>query len=323
MITEANTTTVERIEHLNQSIWKTLIEVIPQVSPEIQLEISYLSEQIHCINQLILKSQGSSLKKSWKSQKDPQKFYFLLEEVQAILMLAKSKTVSPETLQNFRLKLEKQINLYRHPFWGHGLNGIAYLYHIKSPPFKIFLGLLITTFTSITILIFFDQVIYRLDYVNPDSPTNLSINSPNTQAKTNSATFLRPNKHLIWYGLAYAATAGTLGSIASILFRIIDFRDEKYDDPLVPFFIGLFKPLIGLTLGLFVASLIASDTVFQIDALITSGQNSPGGLTNEARHDLFIFSCAFLVGFSERFASDFLKKAESSLGDKQGASQMR
>ena len=316
MILEADTTILEKADYLNNAIWETLIEVVPQVSPEIQLEISCLSEQIHCINQLLLRSQEGCLKKNWKSRQDPRKFYLLLEEIHAILILAKSKTVSPETFKKFRLKLEKQINRYRHSFWGHGLNLINYFYHIESAPFKIFLGLLITSFTSITILVFSSQAIDRLDCINPTASTPLSINAPNTPVKTNSATFLRPNKHLIWYALAYAATAGTLGSIASILLRIIDFRDQKYDDPLVPFFIGLFKPLIGFILGLFVASLIASDTVFKIDALITSGQNSPGGLTNEARHDLFIFSCAFLVGFSERFASDFLKKAESSLGDK-------
>lgn len=316
MIIETNTTILDKAENLNNTIRESLIEVVPQVSPELQLEISFLAEQIHRINQLILVSQADSLKKDWRSHQSPQKFYLLLEEIQAVLMLAKSKTVPTETLKTFRLNLERQVNRYRFPLWGHCINAIIYLYHIKSPPFKIFLGLLITSFTSITILTFSSQVISRLDCVSSVTSSHPPVNSSTSKMMAVSPTFLRPNKHLIWYALAYAATAGTLGSIASILLRIVDFRDQKYDDPLVPFFIGLFKPLIGLILGLFIASLIASDTVFKIDALITSDQNSPGALTNEARHDLFIFSCAFLAGFSERFASDFLKKAESSLVDK-------
>ncbi|MEB3248254.1 MAG: hypothetical protein VKK07_02800 [Merismopediaceae bacterium] len=317
MMTETDTNRWEKFDHLNQTLRETLIEVIPQVSPEIQLEISCFSEQIHQINQLILRSKEIPPKKNFRSRQDPHKFYLLLEEIQAILILAKSKSVTPEVLQNFRLKLEKQINYYRYPYFAYGLNAITYLSRIKSTPFKIFLGLLITSFTSIAIIVLIvaDQDINNSDFVSANPSNQIYITSSKTKMMTTTTTSLSCNQCLIMRVLGYAATAGTLGSIASILLRIIDFHDQKYADPLVPFFVGLFKPLIGLILGLFIASLIASDTIFKIDALVTADQNSPGGLTNEARHNLFIFSCAFLIGFSERFASDFLKKAESSLNE--------
>jgi hypothetical protein len=131
-----------------------------------------------------------------------------------------------------------------------------------------------------------------------------------------------PSRRIL-YSLVYAATAGVLGSVASILLRIIDFRDQQYDDPFIPFFIGLCKPLIGLILGIFSFSLISSNTVIKIDFLITQDNNSSTlnddsstSIENNIRHNLFIFSCAFLVGFSERFASDLLKKTESSIIEK-------
>jgi hypothetical protein len=124
-----------------------------------------------------------------------------------------------------------------------------------------------------------------------------------------------PSRRIL-YSLVYAATAGVLGSVASILLRIIDFRDQQYDDPFIPFFIGLCKPLIGLILGIFSFSLISSNTVIKIDFLITQDDDSSTSIENNIRHNLFIFSCAFLVGFSERFASDLLKKTESSIIEK-------
>ena len=202
---------------------------------------------------------------------------------------------------------------------------------VRSVPFKIFLGLSMTTFLSIIALKFSAQEIYRFDdnlhqkssqkeaiiskpLSQANSPAPIPSGSYSENLKSSSDT-INPNRH-IFYGLVYAATAGVLGSVASILLRIIDFRDQKYDDPLIPFFIGFFKPLIGLIFGIFIFSLISSNTLIKIDFMITQDQNSSSLITNKARQDLFIFSCAFLVGFSERLASDLLKKSESGLIEK-------
>jgi hypothetical protein len=255
----------------------------------------------------------------------------LLEEIKYILLIAKTNKVGVDALREFRINLAKEINNDRYFLWGHILNGFSYIYSVKSVPFKIFLGLSMTTFLSIIALKFSAQEIYQFDdnlqqqysqkealiskpLPQANSPVPIPSSSYSEQLKSPSDT-INPNRH-IFYGLVYAATAGVLGSVASILLRIIDFRDQKYDDPLIPFFIGFFKPLIGLILGIFIFSLISSDTLIKIDFMITQDKNSSSLITNKARQDLFIFSCAFLVGFSERFASDLLKKTESGLIEK-------
>ena len=328
MITSTSVKKPDDVNALNADIREILLEVLPIISPELQLELTNLVQQIHHLNYLIYK-KSNSWKIGWFIfNNDPTKFILLLEEIKYILLMAKTNKVGVDALREFRINLAKEINNDRYFLWGHILNGFSYIYSVKSVPFKIFLGLSMTTFLSIIALKFSAQEIYIFDanlhqkssqeealiskpLPQANSPVPIPSSSYSEQLKSPSDT-INPNRH-IFYGLVYAATAGVLGSVASILLRIIDFRDQKYDDPLIPFFIGFFKPLIGLILGIFIFSLISSDTLIKIDFLIAQDQNSSSLITNKARQDLFIFSCAFLVGFSERFASDLLKQTESGL----------
>jgi hypothetical protein len=328
MITSTSVKKPDDVNALNADIREILLEVLPIISPELQLELTNLVQQIHHLNYLIYK-KSNSWKIGWFIfNNDPTKFILLLEEIKYILLMAKTNKVGVDALREFRINLAKEINNDRYFLWGHILNGFSYIYSVKSVPFKIFLGLSMTTFLSIIALKFSAQEIYIFDanlhqkssqeealiskpLPQANSPVPIPSSSYSEQLKSPSDT-INPNRH-IFYGLVYAATAGVLGSVASILLRIIDFRDQKYDDPLIPFFIGFFKPLIGLILGIFIFSLISSDTLIKIDFMITQDQNSSSLITNKARQDLFIFSCAFLVGFSERFASDLLKQTESGL----------
>ena len=325
----------DNLEALNADIRQALMEVLPVVSPELQLEIMSLVHQAHHINYLINKKKDYWLIGKNKSNNESTKYSLLLEEIKNILLISKSDKISTESIREFRLNLEKEVNSDRYFFWGHILNFLTYIYYIKSIPFKISLGLLVTTLMAIIALGFSAKEIYRFDMIlneknieqnieqnaqisvqAPKLPSNSSILPISPEKKTViSDNTINPNRH-IWYALVYSATAGVLGSIASILLRIIDFQGQKYDDPLIPFFIGLFKPLIGLIFGIFIFSLISSDTFIKVDFLIASDKNSSSLITNKARQDLFIFSCAFLVGFSERFASDLMKKSESSLLEK-------
>jgi len=321
----------DNLEALNADIRQALMEVLPVVSPELQLEIMSLVHQAHHINCLINKKKDYWLIGKNKSNNESTKYSLLLEEIKNILLICKSDKVSIESIREFRLNLEKEVNRNRYFFWGHILNFLTYIYYIKSIPFKIFLGLSVTTLMAIIALSFSAKEIYRFDIIlnekniqqntnistpTPKSPSNSEILPINPEKKSAiSDDTINPNRH-VWYALVYSATAGVLGSIASILLRIIDFQGQKYDDPLIPFFIGLFKPLIGLIFGIFIFSLISSDTFIKIDFLIASDKTSSSLITNKARQDLFVFSCAFLVGFSERFASDLMKKSESSLLEK-------
>ncbi len=321
----------DNLEVLNTEIRQTLIEVLPVISPELQLEIANLAHQVHHINYLANKKNKSWLVGKIKPNNESTKYTLLLEEIKNILLICKSDKISTESIREFRLNLEKEVNSDRYLFWGHILNFLTYIYYIKSIPFKIFLGLSVTTLIAIIALSFSAKEIYRFDMIrnekNIEQNTNISVPTPKSPSNSEvlpinpekkpviTDNTINPNRH-IWYALVYSATAGVLGSIASILLRIIDFQGQKYDDPLIPFFIGLFKPLIGLIFGIFIFSLISSDTFIKIDFLIASDKNSSSLITNKARQDLFIFSCAFLVGFSERFASDLMKKSESVLIEK-------
>jgi hypothetical protein len=100
-----------------------------------------------------------------------------------------------------------------------------------------------------------------------------------------------------------AAGSGAIGSIVSIMSRVGEFSDMETKDHMVYFFTGLFKPVIGTAFAVFIFCLIKAGIV-------------PIDLGNETREVLVISAIAFLSGFSERFASDFTKKAESSIGAK-------
>lgn len=104
-------------------------------------------------------------------------------------------------------------------------------------------------------------------------------------------------------------SAGTLGSIVSILIRIEEFQDKTYIDPLVPFLIGAFKPIIGAAFGLLFFALISSEIII-IKPIANQTDNSKG---------FFVFAVAFVVGFSERLARDTLVRAEGLFGGGQTA----
>nr|WP_290226665.1 hypothetical protein [Trichocoleus desertorum] len=106
-------------------------------------------------------------------------------------------------------------------------------------------------------------------------------------------------------------SAGTLGSIVSILIRIEDFQDKKYLDRLVPFLIGAFKPIIGASFAAFFFALISSEIV-TIPSLST--QMKSGTEAQKDKRTAFIFAVAFVVGFSERIAKDTIGRAEEMMG---------
>jgi hypothetical protein len=62
--------------------------------------------------------------------------------------------------------------------------------------------------------------------------------------------------------MLWVAAAGTLGSIVSILIRVIDqFNGKEYKDRLTPFFLGFFKPVIGATFGVLFLAIYNSEVV--------------------------------------------------------------
>jgi hypothetical protein len=120
--------------------------------------------------------------------------------------------------------------------------------------------------------------------------------------------------------LLWVAAAGTLGSIVSILIRVIEeFHDKDYRDRLTPFFIGFFKPVIGASFGILFLAFVNSGVVSTPLFPVGSGPATPSLDTrSETRNDnqqsvFFLFAVAFVVGFSERLAKDTITRLDGTL----------
>ncbi len=163
MITSTPVKKNDDVNALNADIREVLLEVLPIISPELQLELTKLVQQIHHLNYLIYKKSNSRKIGWFIFNNDPTKFILLLEEIKYILLIAKTNKVGVDALREFRINLAKEINNDRYFLWGHILNGFSYIYSVKSVPFKIFLGLSMTTFLSIIALKFSAQEIYQFD----------------------------------------------------------------------------------------------------------------------------------------------------------------
>lgn len=97
-----------------------------------------------------------------------------------------------------------------------------------------------------------------------------------------------------------AAGCGAIGSIVSIMSRVSQFSDMETNDRMVYFFTGLFKPIIGTAIAVFVFCLVNAGIV-PIDL-------------GDGTHEVYVISVVtFLSGFSERAASDFTNKAENAI----------
>ena len=80
-----NSETLDNLEVLNAEIRQALMEVWPAISPELQLEITFLLEQVHRINNLIHKRNNSWITHWFKLNNKPTKFTSLLQEIKDIL----------------------------------------------------------------------------------------------------------------------------------------------------------------------------------------------------------------------------------------------
>ncbi|MGF2035708.1 MAG: hypothetical protein RMZ43_010405 [Nostoc sp. CmiVER01] len=117
------------------------------------------------------------------------------------------------------------------------------------------------------------------------------------------------NEFLLQLSLAIAA--GTLGSIISILIRIEEFQNKKYSDPLTPFLVGAFKPMIGGAFSVLFLALINSGIILMfINPSIFKLNPTTNQQSSQDQQRSLIFVIAFVVGFSERLAKDFIGKAE-------------
>ncbi|MEB3190308.1 MAG: hypothetical protein VKL42_08185 [Snowella sp.] len=101
---------------------------------------------------------------------------------------------------------------------------------------------------------------------------------------------------------------GTLGGAVSIFLRIKEFDNsatQKYEDDLLPFLIGLLKPILGGSFAFFIFLLLNSGV-------------SPVQIKGQGSNYLYGFlAFAFIAGFSERFVPDLISQTEKNLTQSQ------
>jgi hypothetical protein len=105
--------------------------------------------------------------------------------------------------------------------------------------------------------------------------------------------------------IGHALQAAFLGGGVSILARLREFSCVKIRgfDPFLLFLNGLFNPLVGMIFATFVY------------AALTSGVLE-GGIIEKLTTAQGLWVIGFLTGFSERFTSDVIARAENALGVK-------
>ena len=102
---------------------------------------------------------------------------------------------------------------------------------------------------------------------------------------------------------------GTLGGAVSLLTRLQDFdnpKNQKYDDDLLPFIIGLTKPILGGSFAFFILLILNSNI---------SPLEIRGGTGNKG-NDTYLYgllTMAFVAGFSERLVPDLINQVEKKV----------
>lgn len=116
------------------------------------------------------------------------------------------------------------------------------------------------------------------------------------------------------------ALAALIGGIVSIATRLREFSRMRDLDPFAMFWTALLKPLVGVVLAMFILATLAGDVV----SLGFLGAD-PLGLKEGAqavalKNWYILWVLGFLAGFSERFAWDFVDRAQGVATGTAGAS---
>ncbi|GCA71549.1 hypothetical protein MiYa_03090 [Microcystis aeruginosa NIES-2519] len=134
-------------------------------------------------------------------------------------------------------------------------------------------------------------------------PPIINSSNQNTEGKSNQNT---EDKAINFRLLILILMTGTLGGAVSLLTRLQDFdnpKNQKYDDDLLPFLIGLTKPILGGSFAFFILLILNSNI---------SPLEIRGGTGNKG-NDTYLYgllTMAFVAGFSERLIPDLINQVE-------------
>ena len=123
--------------------------------------------------------------------------------------------------------------------------------------------------------------------------------------------------------LTVVASGAFIGGLTSIASRLREFSRVRDLDPLGMFLTAMFKPLIGVVLSTFILATLAGGVIsfgflgdfLGFDTNNTQGAFEISGKTQDAfqisdKTLYILWMLAFLAGFSERFAWDFVDRAQ-------------
>ncbi|TRT72725.1 MAG: hypothetical protein EWV83_18990 [Microcystis sp. M_OC_Ca_00000000_S217Cul] len=134
----------------------------------------------------------------------------------------------------------------------------------------------------------------------------MSLPPINTEGKSNQNTEDKDGNFRL---LILILMTGTLGGAVSLLTRLQDFdnpKNQKYDDDLLPFIIGLTKPILGGSFAFFILLILNSNI---------SPLEIRGG-TEDNRNGIYLYgllTMAFVAGFSERLIPDLINQVEKKV----------
>lgn len=137
----------------------------------------------------------------------------------------------------------------------------------------------------------------------PEEPTSesrdISVVAVDEGTLRNTGTFFE-NVGIRLSLLLIVVIGGALGSSISVIVRAQNMVYGQRPEPLVLFFTGLLKPIIGIAFAIF------------IFAALESGLVSVGNREQTNRTYLYL-AISFVAGFSERFVQDILMKTEQTM----------
>ncbi|MBE9101986.1 hypothetical protein [Vacuolonema iberomarrocanum] len=112
-----------------------------------------------------------------------------------------------------------------------------------------------------------------------------------------------------------AITMGALGSCVSVITSSEKFLNRTRSQKIDPFYIGFFRPFVGMAFAIFIVALLESGIFGSI--LNISSQNN----TNPGTRKVYLFAAiAFIAGFSERFAPGIADQISSRTGSSEKTS---
>ncbi|MEB3189614.1 MAG: hypothetical protein VKL42_04640 [Snowella sp.] len=149
----------------------------------------------------------------------------------------------------------------------------------------------------------------------PDYPTSEADKGKSTSLGNTRPIGTNNNSNPVLSFVIALLMTGTLGGAVSVLSRINEYDDpktQKYEDDLLPFFIGLIKPILGGSFAFFIFLLLNSG----VSPVQINGKDQ-----GDSSYFYGLLAVAFIAGFSERFVPDLISQTEKKLVTPQSPKQ--